>query len=154
MRQDVGSSTANWLTDGRGSRERVMSHEDEEKREAFIAASQGVKMDALGQFWRYSSYASGSIPGWHPAMIGRWRRSHTTGQDVVNAVLFMLILFGTPGIALFTHGVLRLPLTLGYLAVVVAWIVVAHTVAVRRSRPAMPHPFPHPGEKGHHVHTS
>ena len=131
-----------------------MNREEEEDREAFIAASSGVKVDAFGQVWRFSSYASGAVPGWHPAMIGRWRRTHTTGQDVLNGVLFTLILFGTLGIAIFTPGVWKLPATLGYLALLVMWIVVAHRVAMERSRAAEPHHFPHPGEKGHHVHTS
>ena len=130
-----------------------MNHEEEEEREEFIARSKGVSVDALGQVWRFSNYASGSIPSWHPVMIGRRRgKVRTTGQDVLNAVLFMIIVFGTLAVALFAPGSYKLPATLGYVAVAGGWIILAHTVALRRSRQVLPHRFPHQGEKHHHVH--
>jgi hypothetical protein len=129
-----------------------MSEEDEE-RERFIDLSRGVKQDAFGQFWRYSSFGSGNIPGWHPAMLGRRRgKPQDFMQDLISGVIFLSILLGIPAVALFTPRGFKLVGTVAYVSVLIVWVVSASAVAQKRARSAEPHAFPHPGPKGRHRH--
>jgi hypothetical protein len=131
-----------------------VSH-DEEERERFFELASGVKQDAFGQFWRYSSYASGSIPGWHPAMLGRRRGTPPSlRQDLISGAIFLAIVFGIPAVAIFTPSGYKLVAGISYATSVTMWVLLALAVARVRSRRAKihPHKFPHPGPKGHHQH--
>lgn len=96
---------------------------------------------------------------WHPAMLkGRsGRHPRPSPWDPLKPVLFLLVVIGIPGFAIFfaTGGITLGTKVIVMFAVVggLLWLVfVAAHARVWRAHAQAPKKFPHPGPKGRHHH--